>query len=50
MDEVVKVKELYERKISFTCTSSTNGLEILLDKEMHEIQKLLILLLQNSGS
>ena len=41
------VQELRETKISFTCMSSTKDLQMLLDKEMHGIQKLPDLLLQN---
>ena len=44
-DEVVQ--ELHERKISFTCMSSTKDLQMLLDKEMHGIQRLPALLFQN---
>ena len=41
------VQELRETKISFTCMSSTKDLQMLLDKEMHGIQRLPDLLLQN---
>ena len=44
-DEVVQ--ELHERKISFTCISSTKDLQMLLDKEVHGIQRLPALLFQN---
>ena len=44
-DEVVQ--ELHERKISFTCMLSTKDLQMLLDKEMHGIQRLPALLFQN---
>ena len=43
------VQELHERKLSFTCMSSTKDLHMLLYKEMHQIQRLPALLFQNPG-